>query len=221
MKKISLTLTACLAGATAAGSASADTLRKIRDSGAITLGAREASGALAYTLGNGRYAGFHTEMSERIAADLQRQLGLAALEVNFHSLTSSNRIPLVINVTVDLECGSTADNEARQQSVAFAITTYVEEMRIAVRRGSGIDSLDDLAGRKAATTLGTTAVRTLRVHQRTQGVEIEQVHSRDPADSFLLLQTERVDAFGWTARSSPASSRARGTLGRSRSSASR
>ena len=90
-----------------------DTLAKIKSSGAITLGVRESSG-LGYTLGNGKYVGFHTEMSERIADDIQKQLGLSKLDVKYQPVTSQNRIPLVTNGTVDLECGSTTNNMARQ-----------------------------------------------------------------------------------------------------------
>src|SRR5574343_1470889 len=130
----------------AAGSAFAqagDTLAKIKSSGSITLGVRESSG-LSYTLGNGKYVGFHTEMAERVIADLQKQLGLAKLEIKYQPVTSQNRIPLVQNGTVDLECGSTTNNAARQKDVSFAVTTYVEEVRIAVKANSGITSINQL-----------------------------------------------------------------------------
>ena len=119
----------------AAGSAFAqagDTLAKIKSSGSVTLGVRESSG-LSYTLGNGKYVGFHTEMAEHIISDIRKQLGLAALETKYQPVTSQNRIPLVTNGTVDLECGSTTNNAARQKDVAFAVTTYVEEVRMVVK----------------------------------------------------------------------------------------
>ena len=119
----------------AAGSAMAqanDTLAKIKNAGAITLGVRESSG-LSYTLGNGKYVGFHTEMAEHIIADLQKQLGLSKLDIKYQPITSQNRVPLVTNGTVDLECGSTTNNRSRAKDVAFAVTTYVEEVRIATR----------------------------------------------------------------------------------------
>src|ERR1043165_595377 len=142
-----------LACATMAAQAqTADSLKKIKDSGAITLGVRESSGALAYTLGDGKYVGFHTEMAQRIAADLQKQLGLAKLEVKMQPVTSANRIPLVQNGTVDLECGSTTNNAARQKDVSFAMTTYVEEVRIATKANSGINSIKDLTNKTVATT---------------------------------------------------------------------
>ncbi|MEY4416845.1 MAG: Glutamate/aspartate periplasmic-binding protein precursor [Pseudomonadota bacterium] len=184
-----------VAAALSAGTATADTLKKIKDSGSITLGVRESSGALAYTLGNGKYVGFHTEMAERIALDLQKQLGLKELKIVYQPVTSQNRIPLVTNGTVDLECGSTTNNVARQKDVAFAVTTYVEEVRIAVKASSGITSIAQLNGKKVATTTGTTSVQLLRKHERGAGVNFEEVYGKDHADSFLNLESGRADAF--------------------------
>ena len=171
-----------------------DTLAKIKADGVITLGVRESSG-LSYTLGNGKYVGFHTEMAERVIADLQKQLGLAKLETKYQPVTSQNRIPLVTNGTVDLECGSTTNNAARQKDVAFAVTTYVEEVRMVVKANSGITSIKDLNGKTVATTTGTTSVQTLRKNERASGLDFKEVYGKDHADSFLLLETGRADAF--------------------------
>lgn len=190
MKKTLLALAAVLA----VGAAHADTLKKIKDSGSITLGVRESSG-LSYTLGNGKYVGFHTEMAERIVGDLQKQLGLSKLDVKYQPVTSQNRIPLVQNGTVDLECGSTTNNATRQKDVAFAVTTYVEEVRIATKAKSGINSIKDLNGKTIATTTGTTSVQTLRKHERSGGVDFKEVYGKDHADSFLLMESGRADAF--------------------------
>jgi glutamate/aspartate transport system substrate-binding protein len=194
MKKTLIAFAAVLA-TSAAVAQTTDTLKKIKDSGTITLGVRESSGALAYTLGDGKYVGFHTQMAEKVAADLQKQLGLSKLEVKFQPVTSQNRIPLMQNGTVDLECGSTTNNAARQKDVSFAVTTYVEEVRIAVKANSGITSIAQLAGKKVATTTGTTSVQTLRKHERAAGVNFEEVFGKDHADSFLLLESGRADAF--------------------------
>jgi glutamate/aspartate transport system substrate-binding protein len=193
MKKTLILAAALLA--VGAVQAQSDTLKKIKDSGSITLGVRESSGALAYTLGDGKYVGFHTEMAYRIAADLQKQLGLAKLEIKTQPVTSQNRIPLVQNGTVDLECGSTTNNAARQKDVSFAMTTYVEEVRVAVKANSGITNIDQLNGRSVATTTGTTSVQTLRKHERAAGVDFKEVFGKDHADSFLLLESGRADAF--------------------------
>ena len=190
-------LSACAiaVGLLVAVSAHADTLAKIKESGAISLGVRESSGALSYTLGDGKYAGFHYEMSQRIAADLQKQLGLAKMEIKLQPVTSGNRIPLVQNGTVDLECGSTTNNATRQKDVAFAMTTYMEEVRIAVKANSGITSIAQLNGKSVATTTGTTSVQTLRKNERATGVDFKEIFGKDHADSFLLLESGRADAF--------------------------
>lgn len=195
MKKslLAVTLLASLAGG--AFAQSNDTLSKIKSSGSVTLGVRESSGALSYTLGDGKYVGFHTEMGERILADIQKQLGLAKLEVKRQPVTSQNRVPLVTNGTVDLECGSTTNNLARQKDVAFAITTYVEEVRIATKANAGITSIKDLSGKTVVTTTGTTSVQTLRRHERAGGIDFKEVFGKDHADSFLMLETGRADAF--------------------------
>ena len=171
------------------------TLKKIKDSGTIVLGTRESSGALAYTLGDGKYVGFHTEMGERIAKDIQRDLKLAKLDVKFQPVTSQNRIPLMQNGTVDLECGSTTNTAARQKDVAFAMTTYVEEGRIVVKANSPIKGIADLNGKTVATTTGTTSVQTLRKNKRAANMDFKEVFGKDHADSFLLLESGRADAF--------------------------
>jgi ABC-type amino acid transport substrate-binding protein len=126
--------------ALAAGGAMAqanDTIAKVKASGSITMGVRDSSGALSYTLGDGKYAGYHVELCQRIIANLEKAAG-KKLEVKYQPVTSQNRIPLVQNGTVDIECGSTTNNATRQKDVAFADTTFVEEVRIAVKASSGI-----------------------------------------------------------------------------------
>ncbi len=171
------------------------TLDKIRSTGVVTMGVRESSGALSYTLGDGKYAGFHVEICNNVLRDIQKQLNLKSLDIKYVPVTSQNRIPLLQNGTVDIECGSTTNNATRQKDVAFAVTTYVEEIRIAVKANSGITSLNQLNGKKVATTTGTTSVQLLRKHERATGVNFEEVFGKDHADSFLLLESGRADAF--------------------------
>lgn len=171
------------------------TLDKMRSSGAATMGVRESSGALSYTLGDGKYAGFHVEICNTVLRDIQKQLNMKTLDIKYSTVTSQNRIPLLQNGTVDIECGSTTNNATRQKDVAFAVTTYVEEIRIAVKANSGITSLNQLNGKKVATTTGTTSVQLLRKHERATGVNFEEIFGKDHADSFLLLESGRADAF--------------------------
>ncbi len=197
MKKSFLSGVALVAAAFAvAGTAHAeDTLKKIKDTGVITEGVRESSGALAFTLGDGKYTGFHYDVCAKIIADIQKQLGLAKLDVKYQPVTSQNRIPLVQNGTVDLECGSTTNNATRQKDVAFAPTLYVEEVRIATKKASGIKSIADLNGKTVATTTGTTSVQLLRKNKRAAGMDFKELNGKDHSDSFLLLESGRADAF--------------------------
>jgi glutamate/aspartate transport system substrate-binding protein len=193
MKRTLLLLSALAAMGVA--QAQSDTLKKIKDSGSVTMGVRESSGALSFTLGDNKYVGFHVELCERALADVQKQLGLAKLDIKYQAVTSQNRIPLIQNGTVDIECGSTTNNAARQKDVAFAVTTYVEEVRIAVKGASGITGIAQLNGKSVATTTGTTSVQLLRKHERANGVDFKEVFGKDHADSFLLLESGRADAF--------------------------
>jgi len=197
MKKSVLASAAVLASAFAvAGAAHAeDTLKKIKDSGSITEGVRESSGALAFTLGDGKYAGFHYDVCAKIIADIQKQLGMAKLETKYQPVTSQNRIPLVQNGTVDIECGSTTNNATRQKDVAFAPALYVEEVRIAVKANSGIAGIAQLNGKTVATTTGTTSVQLLRKNKRAAGMDFKELNGKDHSDSFLLLESGRADAF--------------------------
>jgi glutamate/aspartate transport system substrate-binding protein len=193
MKRLSWVLATLALAAT--GAQASDTLSKIKESGSATMGVRESSGALSYTLGDGKYAGFHVEVCQRVLADVQKKLGLAKMDIKYQAVTSQNRIPLVQNGTVDIECGSTTNNAARQKDVAFAVTTYVEEVRIAVKTNSGITSIAQLSGKNVATTTGTTSVQLLRKHERANGVDFKEVFGKDHADSFLLMESGRADAF--------------------------
>ena len=194
MKK-SLLIAALLATAFAAQAQTTDTLKKIKDTGSVTQGVRESSGGLAYQLGDGKYAGFHYELCQRALEDIRKQLGLAKLDIKYQVVTPANRIPLVQNGTVDIECGSTTNNDARAKDVAFAHTAYVEEVRILTKVNSGIKGIADLNGKTVATTTGTTSVQLLRKHERATGVDFKEVFGKDHADSFLLLESGRADAF--------------------------
>jgi glutamate/aspartate transport system substrate-binding protein len=131
---------------------------------------------------------------QRIVAEVEKAVG-RKLETKYVSVTSANRIPLTQNGTVDIECGSTTNNATRQKDVSFLNTTYLEEVRIAVKANSGITGIAQLNGKNVATTTGTTSVQHLRKHERATGMDFKEVFGKDHADSFLLLETGRADAF--------------------------
>ena len=195
MKKSLFAVAVALAAVGSAHAQANDTLAKIKAAGKVVIGTRDSSAPLAYTTGDGKYTGYHVEICNRIVDAVKADLKLPNLATEYTLVTSQNRIPLVVNGTVDLECGSTTNNKTRQQQVAFAPTTYVTNVRIAVKASSGITSIAQLNGKKVATTTGTTSVQLLRKHERANGVNFEEVFGKDHADSFLLLDTGRADAF--------------------------
>jgi len=194
MKLKLATLTLALLATGSVFAQASDTVAKAKASGIVTMGVRDSSGALSYTLGDGKYTGYHIEICNRVIANLEKAAG-RKLETKFQPVTSQNRIPLVQNGTVDIECGSTTNNATRQKDVAFLPTTFVEEVRIAVKANSGITSVAQLNGKTVATTTGTTSVQTLRKNERATGIDFKEVFGKDHSDSFLLLESGRAEAF--------------------------
>jgi glutamate/aspartate transport system substrate-binding protein len=194
MKKHLLAFAVAALAAGGAFAQASDTIAKVKASGVITMGVRDSSGALSYTMGDGKYGGYHVEVCQRIIANLEKAAG-KKLEIRYLPVTSQNRIPLVQNGTVDIECGSTTNNATRAKDVSFLVTTYVEEVRIATKVKSGITSVAHLNGKNVATTTGTTSVQLLRKHERANGVDFKEVFGKDHADSFLLMESGRADAF--------------------------
>jgi len=185
----------CIGAVTIQNAAASATLDKIKSTGTVTMGVRESSIPMSYTTGDSRFDGYHVEVCRMILADIKDHLKLSTLRINYQPVTSQNRVPLVQNGTVDIECGTTTNNMARAKDVGFANTLYVEEVRIAVKANSGINTIGQLAGKKVATTTGTTSVQLLRKHEKANGVNFDEVFGKDHADSFLLLESGRADAF--------------------------
>ncbi|MCW8174588.1 amino acid ABC transporter substrate-binding protein [Verminephrobacter aporrectodeae] len=182
----------CTPGASAQTSGAAQgTLDKIRTSGRAVLGVREASPPMAYALGaNEKYVGYHVELCERVLREIAPDAKLEYL-----AATAQSTLALVQNGTLDIGCGPTTNNTARQQQVAFAVTTYVSEVRMAVRADSAIRSISQLGGRTVAASTGTTAVQMLRRQERALGTPMNILLGKDHAESFLLLESGRADAF--------------------------
>jgi glutamate/aspartate transport system substrate-binding protein len=189
-KKHLLAFALAAAAATGAMAQANDTIAKVKAAGKVVMGTRESSAPLAYTLGNNQFTGYHVELCQRLLKSI-----FPGVAVEYVAVTSANRIPLVQNGTVDIECGSTTNNEAREKDVAFGLTTYVTEVRTAVKASSPIKSVADLNGKTVATTTGTTSVALLRKNKRAQGIQFNEVYGKDHADSFLLLESGRADAF--------------------------
>ncbi len=186
-----LMLCACLASA--AGGAQAQetgTLQKIRESKTAAIGVRDAAAPLSYATGSGSYTGYHVELCRKVLEELA-----PGLQITYVAVTSTNRIPLVRNGTIQMECGSTTNTDARQKDVAFSVTTFVAEIRMAVRKSSGLQSLEQLGGKTVVTTAGGTGVVLLRKQARALNADFNVLMGRDHAESFLMLESGRADAF--------------------------
>ncbi len=185
----------CLAADGKAADKLSGTLKKVADSGRITLAYRESSVPFSYLDGPHRPIGFGVDIAVQVVDAVRKATGRPDLEVRFQAVTSQNRIPLVANGTVDLECGSTSNTAARAKSVAFAINYFYTGPRLLVKRDSGVQGVGDLAGKPVAVTTGTTSFKLLRKLDLERGMRMTLVAGRDHVDSFLLVDAGRATAF--------------------------
>ncbi|MCC9596764.1 MULTISPECIES: amino acid ABC transporter substrate-binding protein [unclassified Rubrivivax] len=188
---------AVLALAFAASAASAQsTLDKVKASGAIGVAYRESSIPFSYLDDKAQPVGFGFEICGRIVDEVKKVTGRPDLKVNLQSVTSANRIPLLVNGTIDIECGSTTNNSDRAKQVAFAINYFYTGTRFLVRSDSGIKSLADLNGKVLVSTTGTTNFRILRNLISENKLPVELIGAKDHAEAALLVQSGRAAAFG-------------------------
>jgi ABC-type amino acid transport substrate-binding protein len=170
------------------------TLAKIAQTGTINLSYRESSVPFSY-LSDAKPVGFSVEICDRIVDTLKAKVNRPDLKIERMAVTSQNRIPLVVNGTVDLECGSTTNNSARREQVEFAVNYFYTGTRLMVKKTSGINSLADLKGKKLATTTGTTNLQVLRKYMKDHNQDTELLTSKDHADGALLAELGRADAY--------------------------
>jgi glutamate/aspartate transport system substrate-binding protein len=170
-------------------------LQKIKETGTITIGHREASVPFSYLDDRQKPVGFSLDLCGLVADKVRAAIGMPSLKVEYQAVNSSNRIPLVKNRTVDIECGSTANTIPRQNEVAFSVTTYAPQFKWIALKSSGIKTTDDLGRKSVVVTQGTnTAQFVARLNaERALGLKILQ--GKDHAESFLLVQTGRAAAF--------------------------
>ena len=171
------------------------TLKKVKDTGSITVGYRESSIPFSYLDNNGKPIGYAMELCGKVVDAVKADLKMPALKVNYAPVTSSNRIPLLENGTIDLECGSTTNSVARQKQVSFGPTYFVINVTAAVKKDSGINDFAQLAGKNIVTTSGTTAVPLLKKYEKTKDMEFKEIYGKDHAESFLLMADGRAAAF--------------------------
>lgn len=172
------------------------TLKKIKDTGTITLGHRDASIPFSYLGGTSREPiGYSHDLQLKVVEAIKQQLGLPELKVRYTLVTSQSRIPLVQNGTVDLECGSTTNNPERQQQVAFSVGIFEVGTRLLTKKTSGIQDFPDLKGKNVVTTAGTTSERLLRSMNVEKQMGMSIIAAKDHGESFLMLESGRAAAF--------------------------
>ncbi|MFA7293216.1 MAG: glutamate/aspartate ABC transporter substrate-binding protein [Rhodocyclaceae bacterium] len=198
MKLLPTVLSAAVAAAVFAAPAFAQesaTLKKIKDTGSITLGHRESSIPFSYYDDKQQVIGYAHEILLKVVDAIKADQKLAKLDVKLMPVTSANRITLVQNGTVDIECGSTTNNTERQKQVGFSNTFFVIGTRIQVKKDGGIKDFGDLAGKNVVTTAGTTSERLLRKMNEDKGMKMNIISAKDHGESFLTLETGRAVAF--------------------------
>jgi glutamate/aspartate transport system substrate-binding protein len=179
----------------ATGVQAADTLAKIAESGKITLAYRESSVPFSYLDGPNKPIGFAVEMSNAVVEAVKKKLNKPNLQVQLMAVTSQNRIPLITNGTIDLECGSTTNNTARGKDVSFAVNHFYTGTRLLVKKSSKIKDYADLAKKTVASTTGTTNALVMRKYNTEKNLDMNIVLGKDHADAFLLVESDRAVAF--------------------------
>lgn len=172
------------------------TLDKVKADGSISVGYREASIPFSYLGGDAAPTGFGWEICGKIVEQVKKATGRADLKVTSQAVTSQNRIPLMRNGTIDIECGSTTNNSERAQQVAFSINYFYTGTRFLVKADSPVKSVDDLAGKQVVSTTGTTNYQVLRRVNDERKLGFELIGAKDHGEAGLLVQQGRAAAFG-------------------------
>ena len=171
------------------------TLQKIKDSNTLTVGHREASVPFSYLDDGQKPIGFSLDLCNLVVAKAKATLGLPGLKVAYQPVNSSNRIPLVKNGTVDIECGSTANTIPRQEEVAYSVIFYAPQFKWISLKSSGLKTTDDLKGKTVAVTQGTNTSQFVAKLNTEKSLGMKILQGKDHAESFLLVETGRASAF--------------------------
>ena len=193
--KLKLTAVALLLAAGATAANADDTLRKVSDSGRISVAYRESSIPFSYIASAGKPVGFSVELTNAIVDEVKRRTGKPALDVQYVSVTSQNRIPLLVNGTIDIECGSTTNNSTRGKDVAFAINHFYTGTRLLTKKTSHITNYANLAGKTVSSTTGTTNAQVMRKYNADNNLNMDLVLAKDHSDAMLLVEADRAAAF--------------------------
>jgi glutamate/aspartate transport system substrate-binding protein len=192
---LSVVAAASFAAAPALAQEPTGTLKKIKDTGAVTLGHRESSVPFSYYDDKQQVVGYAMDLCGRIVERLKSDLKLAKLDVKLNPVTSATRIPLMANGTIDLECGSTTNNLERQKQVSFTITHFVTANRFVSKKSANLKTVDDLKGKTVVSTSGTTNIKQITEIGAQKGLNLNILAAKDHAEAFLMVETGRAAAF--------------------------
>ena len=195
LRLLGLVLAAGLGVSQAGAEELTGTLKNIKDTGAITLGFRDSSIPFSYLDDNQRPVGFAMDICYKVVDAIKSELKLDKLEVKLNPVTSSTRIPLLANGTIDLECGSTTNNAERQKQVSFTNTHYLTASRFVSKKANKLDMIDDLKGKSVVSTAGTTNIKQLTEANAARNLGITIIPAKDHAEAFLMVETDRAAAF--------------------------
>jgi glutamate/aspartate transport system substrate-binding protein len=171
------------------------TLKKIKETGAITLGHRESSVPFSYYDDKQQVVGYAMDLCYRIVDAVKSELKLAKLDANLNPVSSATRIPLIANGTVDLECGSTTNNLEREKQVSFTITHFVTANRFVSKKAANLKTVEDLRGKTIVSTSGTTNIKQITEINAQKGLNLNILAAKDHAEAFLMVETGRAAAF--------------------------
>jgi glutamate/aspartate transport system substrate-binding protein len=195
MKKLIPLLAAAALVLPAVGAAQEGTLKKIKDSGAITIGHRDASIPFSYYDDKQQPVGYALDICMVIVNAVKKQLNMPNLKVNYQLVTSANRIPLISNGTVDLECGSTTNNNERQQQVAFTNTYFIPANRWASKKSANLNTLTDLKGKTIVSTAGTSNIKLITQLNSEKNLGMNIISANGHPEAFQMVETGRAVAF--------------------------
>src|SRR5215475_10177054 len=171
------------------------TIKKLRDTNEIVLGVRDASIPFSYADDTGKSIGYSVDLCMAVVERLKRDLKVPGLQVRQQLVTSANRVPLVQNGTVDLECGSTVNNIERQKTVAFSLTTFIVNTKFIAKKSSNVHAVSDLKGKTVVVTSGTNTAQKIAILNKEMDLKLTVLNGKDHAESFLFVQNDRAVAF--------------------------
>ena len=172
-----------------------DTLRRIRDTGTLLIGVRETSVPFSFLDAQKQPQGYSVDLCLRVADAIKSELKLPRLDMRFVPVSSSSRIPALIEGKIDLECGSTTNTRDRQKQVAFAYTTFVAGIKMLARKSANVNSVEDLRGKNVVVTKGTTSEKIIKTMNDERLLKINLIVSNDHGDSFKAVEDGNAIAF--------------------------